>query len=46
MSVFSVHRDGGKTPVRFKLRKGHHVFRFVNLENSMNMDVLKLKALP
>ncbi len=38
--------DGGKTPFRFNLTKGKHVFRFVNLENSMNMDVLKLKALP
>ena len=36
----------GKTPFRFNLTKGRHVFRFVNLENSMNMDVLKLKALP
>ena len=36
----------GKSPFRFNLTKGRHVFRFVNLENSMNMDVLKLKALP
>ena len=36
----------GKTPFRFNLTTGRHVFRFINLENSMNMDVLKLKALP
>jgi hypothetical protein len=42
----TVSADGGKTPFRFNLTKGRHVFRFVNLENSMNMDVLKLKALP
>ena len=41
----SISADG-KTPFRFNLTKGRHVFRFVNLENSMNMDVLKLKALP
>ena len=40
----SVTADG-KRPFRFNLTKGHHVFRFVNLENSMNMDVLKLKSL-
>ncbi|MBP5672318.1 MAG: heparinase II/III family protein [Victivallales bacterium] len=36
----------GKTPFRFNLTKGRHIFRFVNLENSMNMDVIKLKAMP
>ncbi|MCR5381911.1 MAG: heparinase II/III family protein [Lentisphaeria bacterium] len=41
----SINADG-KTPFHFNLTKGRHVFRFVNLENSMNMDVLKLKALP
>ena len=37
--------DGGKTPYRFNLTKGLHKFTFINIENSMNMDVLKLKAL-
>ena len=38
--------DGGKTPFRFNLTKGLHKFTFIDIENSMNMDVLKLKALP